>query len=314
VGIVHYRAYADLGPCLASVNAQTLAPASVVVVDADADPAEIERLRSGHPDVRFDPQPNRGYAGGANRVLEVLQDRDAELDFILIMNPDVVLDSSFAEQVISEMSVRPRVALASGKLMRPDGIEIDSAGIRLPLNRRPRDRGSEELDRGQFDVTERVFASSGAVLMIRVVALPDLEIDGEVFDEDFFMYHEDTDLGWRAAELGWHSLYVHDARAVHKRNWKAKGRFDISPEIRRHSFTNHYLQMIKNERAWRFVRDLPVILGWELARLGFALIKDRPMLSGYGNAWRLSGNAWRKRRLIRERADQLRRSEAPGES
>ena len=60
--------------------------------------------------------------------------------------------------------------------------------------------------------------------------------------------------------------------------------------------------MIKNERGWGFVRNLPVIVAWELARLVFALIRDPEILPAYGEAWRLAPRAWAKRRVLQRRA------------
>lgn len=93
---------------------------------------------------------------------------------------------------------RPSVAIGTGKLLRPDRTAIDSAGLTIPRNRRPRDRGSDRLDLGQFDAAELVDAASGAAMVLRVAALDELIVDGEFFDESFFAYHEGTDLCWRA--------------------------------------------------------------------------------------------------------------------
>ena len=206
------------------------------------------------------------------------------------------------ERLIGEMERHPSAGIGTGKLLRPEGKIIDSAGITLPFNRRPRDRGSEDVDCGQFDRTGFVFAASGAALMLRCSALKELEVEGEVFDEDFFQYFEDTDLCWRAGLLGWRTLYVAEARAIHRRGWRPKQRFSIDPRLRRHSFKNHYLQIVKNERALDFFLHLPVVAGWELARLGYALSRDREMLSGYRDAMRLLPRAWRKRKLVQARA------------
>ena len=147
---------------------------------------------------------------------------------------------------------------------------------------------------------------SGAAVMLRRAALRDLEIDGEIFDEDFFAYHEDTDLAWRAALLGWHSLYVPRAVAVHRRRWRPETWRGIEPDLRRHAFKNHYLEMIKNERPGKFLRDLPVILAWEGVRLGYALLRDRSRLPAYASAARLARRAWHKRRHIQARVRQQR--------
>jgi len=226
---------------------------------------------------------------------------DAETDFILILNPDVELDPDFGVVLLKSMAERRDVAIASGKLLRPGRQKIDSAGIRFPRHGRPRDRGSEKLDLGQFDETESVAAVSGAAMMIRVESFEDLRVDGELFDEDFFAYHEDTDLCWRARRLGWTVLYEPKARAVHARGWRKERRREIEVSIRRHSFKNHYLQPAKNQSGARFMTNLPWLFVWEVLRLGFVLTKDRPMLGAYREAWKALPASLRKRRTIRDR-------------
>jgi GT2 family glycosyltransferase len=302
VGVVNYRTYADLERCLESLARQDLAPRAIVVVDASEDPERLESMRERHQGVIWEGRPNRGFAAGANSVLERIDGAAPESEFVLILNPDVELEPDYVSNLLSEMRCYPEVALASGKLVRPDTNLIDSAGIRLPRHRRPRDRGSEEPDRGQYDRTEFVFGVSGAAVMMRRSALSDLAIEGEVFDEDFFLYHEDTDVSWRANLLGWRVLYVPTARAKHARRWRRSGRFLMDEPVRRHSFKNHYLQMIKNERVGDFLINLPAIAFWEIGRLGFAVLRDRAMLSGYREAWQLGPRAWHKRRLLQHRA------------
>jgi GT2 family glycosyltransferase len=301
VGIVNYRTYGDLERCLESLNEQAWAPAATLVVDVDSIADRLDSIRKRFPTAVCEPHRNGGFAAGANIVLDRVRALAPEAEFVLLLNPDVELAPDFAAHLTSEMVGRPNVAVASGKLLRPGRSLIDSAGIRLPAHRRPRDRGSEELDCGQYDEPQFVFGVSGAALMIRRSALQALAIDGEVFDEDFFMYHEDTDLCWRANLLGWDVLYAPQAEAVHGRRWRRDGRFEIGAHTRRHSFKNHYLEMIKNERPRDFLLNLPAIALWEVLRLGFALLHDRSVLTGYRDAWRLSGRAWRKRAVLQDR-------------
>lgn len=298
VGVINYRTYDDLRRCLDSVKQQSIPPTKMIVVDAESDPSQLALIRLSHPEVTCETGPNRGYAGGANAILRSVDKLCPETEFVLILTPDVMLGSSFAAEVLTAMDRFSDVALASGKLMRPDGHTVDSAGIVLPRNRRPRDRGSEEVDRGQYENTEFVFGVSGAALMLRRSAVPELALDGEVFDEDFFVYHEDTDLAWRANLLGWRSLYVPSALAIHRRRWQRNERFRIDPAVRRHSFKNHYLQMIKNERGRDFLMNVPIFVSWELARLAFALLADRGILAAYADAQQLSRRAFQKRRIL----------------
>ena len=301
VGIVHYHAYADLAECLASIRAQGVAPEAIWVIDADGDAERRKFLEADYPDVVFEATGNLGYAAAANRILARAGRERPGLGFCLLMNPDVVLDEAFGERLMDALIDHPAAALGTGKLLRPDGSTLDSAGITLPQHRRPRDRGSEQRDEGQYERGEYVFGASGAAMMLRSEALADLAIEGEIFDEDFFLYHEDTDLCWRSHVLGWRVYYEPRARAVHARGWQREGRFLVPAHVRRHSFKNHYLQLIKNESLAGFFLRLPLLLAWEALRLGHALVRDRAILGGYRDAARLSGRALRKRRLLQAR-------------
>jgi GT2 family glycosyltransferase len=300
-GIVNHASYDDLAECLASLAGQTLPPEGVVVVDTGVDPARLDELRAAHPAVWFEQHPNRGWGAGVNRALAWMRERHPETELALLLNPDVSLDADYADVLADAISRNAAVAVATGKLLRPGRQELDSAGIRLPRHRRPRDRGSGEPDTGAFDRTEYVFGASGAAMLVRRDVMEAVAIDGEIFDEDFFAYHDDTDLCWRVHRFGWKVLYEPRARAVHGRRWRPERRFAVDPAVRRHSFKNHYLQLVKNERGVDFVRNLPWIAVWEVARLGFVLLFDRALLPAYAEALRAAPRAWAKRRALAQR-------------
>jgi GT2 family glycosyltransferase len=301
-GIVNHGSYDELDRCLKSLARQSLPAEAIAVYDTGEDPARFEAERAAHPELLFESGPNRGYAGGANRVVERLTNEVPALDYILVLNPDVELDPDFSVRLIESIDCRPRVAIATGKLLRPDRRTLDTAGILFPRHGRPRDRGSDMRDLGQFDVIELVDAASGAAMMLRVSALDDLALEGELFDESFFAYHEDTDLCWRARRFGWQILYEPRAVGVHVRGWRRARRGEIAISTRRHSFKNHYLQFVKNETLGHGLRNLPWLLGWEILRFGFVVLRDRPMLGAYAEAWRALPEARRKRALVQSRA------------
>jgi GT2 family glycosyltransferase len=307
VGIVNHHSYADLAACLESVEAQTWPPAAILVMDVDADGEWATPLRAAHPDVIWHCMSNRGYGAAANRLLAEADRICPGAAHMLLLNADIELAREFGEDLLRAMEEDPRAALATGKLLRPGGHVLDSAGIRMGCNRRPRDRGSEDLDVGQFDRAEAVFAASGAALLLRRSALEEISLDGEVFDEDFFLYYEDTDLCWRAKRLGWRVLYEPRARAIHARGWRRDRRREVPVAIRRHSFKNHHLQILKNERSVDLLWRLPVLLGWEVLRFGFVLLREPELLPAYGDSWRLARRTLHKRRILQRRVRARRR-------
>lgn len=300
-GVIHHADWDRLPRCLESLRRQTLAPAAVLVVDTGVDADRLTPVRRAFPEVVFDVRENRGWGAGVNRVLAWIAEHHAAAEFALLLNPDAAPDPDYADALIADVAVNPEVAIAGGKLLRPDRSTLDSAGIRLPRHRRPRDRGSGERDTGRFDRRESVFAVSGAAMLVRRSAMDAIAVRGEVVDEDFFAYQDDTDLCWRAGRFGWTVVYQPAARAVHGRGWRKEHRFAIDPAVRCHSFKNHYLQILKNERARDVLGNLPWLLAWEALRLGFALLRDRAVLPAYLQAVRGMPGAWRKRQEIHRR-------------
>ena len=69
-GIVNHGSYDDLERCLAALARQTCLPAAIVVYDTGDSPDQFEVARLAHPEAVFEMGPNRGYAGGANQVVD----------------------------------------------------------------------------------------------------------------------------------------------------------------------------------------------------------------------------------------------------
>jgi len=106
------------------------------------------------------------------------------------------------------------------------------------------DRGFQEVDAGQYDTAEEVFALCGCAVALRTEA-------GRAvgwFDEDFFLYYEDTDLSWRLRAAGWAIRYEPCAvvRHVH-----AASSVEWSPTFVFHTDRNRLLMLVKNAPARR---------------------------------------------------------------
>jgi GT2 family glycosyltransferase len=102
---------------------------------------------------------------------------------------------------------------ASKILVYEDPTRIDKAGHLIWPDGQNRGRGTGSLDRGQFDRLEEALWPDGCAAMYRKRMLD--EIGG--FDEDFFAYGDDAELGLRARLAGWNCLYVPDAVVRHHR-------------------------------------------------------------------------------------------------
>ncbi|HEX6940637.1 MAG TPA: glycosyltransferase family 2 protein [Longimicrobiales bacterium] len=309
--IVNWNGRRFLPECLRALRRST-APVRIIVVDCASTDGSVEYLRSEHPTIEVVASPeNVGYAGGANLGL-----RRGRAPYVLVMNPDVILAPDHLEILCARFDRDPTIGAAQGKLYRiapesflsgapPSGDVIDSAGHRIRRDRMVVDRGAGRPDGPEYSQEASIFSACGAAIFLRRTMLEDAAPDGEYFDSSFFAYKEDIDLCWRARILGWDIRYVPEAVAWHVRGWageKVSARARLPLAARRHSWKNHYLLLIKNDRIGDLVRALPFVLAWELARHAYALVREPRVYGAFLDLVRLLPSAIRRRReLFRRR-------------
>ena len=123
------------------------------------------------------------------------------------------------------------------------------------------DRAYQELDRGQYQTPEEVFAFCGGAVCFRTEALR----EAGVFDDDFFLYYEDTDLSWRLRSLGWRIRYQPAAVVRHIHSASS---VEWSPLFVFHTDRNRLLMLTKNARAGLAARE---VLRYPLTTASLAL-------------------------------------------
>jgi GT2 family glycosyltransferase len=110
------------------------------------------------------------------------------------------------------------------------------------------DRGYQQVDEGQYDEACDVFALCGCAVAVRT----DAGRAADWFDDDFFLYYEDTDLSWRLQRAGWRVRY--EPRAV-VRHVHAASSVEWSPTFVFHTDRNRLLLLTKNARAAVALRE-----------------------------------------------------------
>jgi GT2 family glycosyltransferase len=135
--------------------------------------------------------------------------------------------------------------------------------------------------------------------------LADVAVEGEVFDEDFFAYYEDADLGWRTRLRGWRCVCAPQAVAFHARGGGDTLRRAFSAPKRRwvqaHALKNRYLMIMKNDLRDDLLRDLPWILRYDIPRLAYAALRAPGALAGLRTAWMMRPRMLHKREIIQAR-------------
>ncbi len=304
VTIVTFDSALDLPRCLDALAGQTRPAAEVVVVDnasldGSADLAEhhgvVTRVERN--------STNTGFAAAQNQAIRLTR-----AAWVLVLNADVRLAPDFLEALARHFDEPAPLGTLCGKLLRAeaDGTPreprtLDSAGIVFERSFRHFDRGSETVDRGQFERDEPVFGATGAAACYRRDMIEDVSIEGEFFDEAFFAYREDADLAWRAQLLGWDCLYVPRAVGYHVRRVLPENRIDVAAEINRHSVKNRFLMRIKNADGAVFLRCGMRGLARDLMVVGGCLTTERSSLPAFADVARLWPRARRHRELIQSR-------------
>jgi GT2 family glycosyltransferase len=274
--------------------------AEVIVVDnacSDETPEVAREHGAGHLRI----EPRRSYAAAMNEAIG-----NTEGDAVLLLNADCFLEPGFLDAARLRLG-EERVGSVAPKLLRTLGPEtgrrldaIDAAG--LVVDRR---RKNTLVGHGRpalaYDLPGEAFGADGAAALYRRETLEDCAIGDELLDEDLERWASDVDLAWRARLLGWRCVYEPRAVAYHVRYYSPSTRNLVPEHDRRMQFRNRYLMMVKNDTALALARDLPLVAAYELAALGYALLVERHLLRGYGDAARLAPRVWRKRRALQAR-------------
>jgi len=189
---------------------------------------------------------NLGFGAGVNRAVPA-----GTAPFIFLLNPDASVRDGALQELVSFMQQRPRCAIAGPKIYEEDGSlagscgEFDSwSGAFLrssawgewpPLRRYANGASLREWD---YHSPRRVDLVIGAALMIRRNVLERVGL----FDERFFMYHEEVDLAKRVAEAGYEVWYVPSAEATHAGQGSSGGKNveRYKRESRRKYWVKHY--------------------------------------------------------------------------
>lgn len=290
-----------LRECLDSVAGQLRPFARVVVIDNGSTDRSVEiATRPGVEVVAL--AENLGYAAAANLGIA----RCPDADVVGVANVDVVLAPDFLQAAAEALLADPDIALLSPLLLRFDGVTVDSAGQERSLSLHPRERGYGRPLPAEGFPAGAVFSVCGAVTLFTRRAIRHLlDRDGEVYDEDFFMFWEDFDVGWRAQADGLKVWFDPRVRARHYRSgtlepgWRARFSLALArpPALRVHLAKNRLLSLIKNFRfgtdGWR----IPFMVARDVLWMGSLTLTSAKTIIGLIRAAPLIRKALAKRRL-----------------
>jgi hypothetical protein len=175
---------------------------------------------------------NLGFAAACNRAFAATSS-----EYVFLLNPDAELRDRALVELVAFMDEHPRCGIAGSRIYNYDGTvqqsigEFDTwAGAFLRSSAwgewpglRRFANGASLRDYATYESPRKVDLLIGAALMIRRTMLEQIGL----FDERFFLYHEEVDYAKRAAEAGWETWFVPASEAVHEGMGSARGQYSV---------------------------------------------------------------------------------------
>jgi N-acetylglucosaminyl-diphospho-decaprenol L-rhamnosyltransferase len=235
--VVTYNALPWVERALESVRGH-----ETIVVDHGSTDGTVALVRERFPDARLIEQENKGLGGGSNAGMRV-----ASGDYFLLLNSDAWARDGAVEKLVAFAEEHAEAAVVGPKLLNEDGSPQSSVRGFPTLWRlateyfflrklAPRSRALNAFYGNGFEYDEPHEAEflMGACLLVRREAADTVGL----FDEDFFMFSEETDWCYRFRQAGWKVLFTPDAEFVHvggattRQNWGPMFREQVRGHLR----------------------------------------------------------------------------------
>ena len=207
--VVNWNRRELLRASLESLRRQKGVDFETIVVDNGSSDGSADMADREFGCVVIRNRQNRGFCAANNQGIAV-----ARGEFVALLNNDAEAEPGWLTALRAAFDERPEIGMAASKiLVWEDPRRIDKVGHLIYPDGQNRGRGTGAIDDGQFDRAEECLWPDGCAAMYRKSMLD--EIGG--FDEDFFAYADDAELGLRARIAGWRCLYAPDAVVRHHR-------------------------------------------------------------------------------------------------
>lgn len=260
--IITYNAAEYIGDCLSSV-ARARYPREffkTLVIDNGSTDGSIDFVKTNFADVEVVVnEKNLGFAGGNNVGMRYAIDHN--FDYVYLLNQDTVVSEDFINEAVVVARTDARIGAVQSKLLLHDKPELlNSRGNMIHYLGFAFAGGYLEIDR-PLEISEIAYAS-GASCLLNVSALKEVGL----FNDGFFMYHEDTDLGWRFWLAGWRVVLAPKSAVYHK--------YEFSRSIKKYYFMerNRVLVLLQNYTIATLLLLSPMLLIMDVGMLLYSFV------------------------------------------
>ena len=233
--VLNYNAGELLLNCINSLKKSTYQNIEILVVDNISSDDSHSKCKKQFPDIKLiQNRKNLGYCGGNNVGI-----KEAKGEFIVILNPDTIVEENWLDEMFNAFNefgdglYQPKIiSLNESDIIQSTGNMIHVFGFGFA-----RDKGKKIIEKKEE--IEKIGYASGTCLFTTKKVLEKVGL----LDEFLFLYHDDLDLGWRAAQIGINSYYVPKSKIFHAESyslkWSAK-KFYWLERNRKYCLKTHY--------------------------------------------------------------------------
>jgi GT2 family glycosyltransferase len=252
--IVNWNGERFLERCLAALMIQTVQPHEIILVDNASTDSSLEIVRSFTSVRLLALSENTGFARGNNLAIKL---SSVTSEWIALLNPDAFADPCWLESLLTAAQRNPGFDIFGSKLLNAGNPTlIDGTGDAYNISGLVWRMGHGMLASSTSDDELEIFSPCAAAALYRRSDL--LEVGG--FDEDYFCYVEDVDLGFRLRLTGRRCLYVPQSVVHHVGSGTTGGQHS--------NFSVYYGH---RNLIWTFVKNMPGYLFWMYLPLHLAL-------------------------------------------
>jgi GT2 family glycosyltransferase len=250
--IINWNGGKLLLECLTSLSKQAVVPSNILVVDNASSDKSSDGIKAYNGLSIYRSSTNLGFAAGNNLALH-----NCNTEFVALLNPDAFPEPDWLEKLLQAAADHPDVAaFGSRQLCHHDPSLLDGIGDSYHLSGLVwRDRHATPQTPADL-IPREIFSPCAAAALYRRAALEEIGF----FDEDYFCYVEDVDLGFRLRLAGYKAMYVPDAVVHHVGSATTGGQQSDFSVYHGH-----------RNLVWTYVKNMPGILFWALLPLHLAL-------------------------------------------
>ena len=263
--LINYKDYAEkyLAECLSGLRKQTYSgPSILYIVDNYTSTNSYNYLTTLVPEAKIIRNENNdGFAKGNNdAIFEALKD---ECDYIVLFNMDTIIDDYAVEELVNMAESDKAIGAVQSRLMLwPEKEKVNSLGnsthflgFGYCLNYKDNFDAIKIADRAD------IFYPSGAAVLFKAEVLRKIGL----FDESYFMYNEDQDLGWRTWLSGYRCVVALKSVVYHK--------YEFSKSIAKYYYMdrNRTITILKNYKVVSLILLFPAWLIMELGLMFFSI-------------------------------------------